>query len=158
MKKEVRDGFQSAELEDMVASAKASGEGYAAAVLRSELLSVGLYTLPAGGVDDQTPHGEDEVYYTVRGRSKFRCGGEDHEVRPGTVLFVPARAEHRFRHNIDALNARRSAEGRLTTTAHVGLHIGEVFYGNIGSDDRVKYGRVTDVFAGTLTFVMRLTL
>jgi adenylate cyclase len=49
------------------------------------------------------------------------------------------RAEHRFRHNIDALNARRSAEGRLTTTAHVGLHIGEVFYGNIGSDDRLDF-------------------
>ena len=27
----------------------------------------------------------------------------------------------------------------LTTTAHVGLHIGEVFYGNIGSDDRLDF-------------------
>ena len=25
------------------------------------------------------------------------------------------------------------------TTAHVGLHIGEVFYGNIGSDDRLDF-------------------
>ncbi|MBI5319963.1 adenylate/guanylate cyclase domain-containing protein [Bradyrhizobium sp.] len=49
------------------------------------------------------------------------------------------RAEHRFRHNMDVLNARRSAEGRPTTTAHVGLHIGEVFYGNIGSDDRLDF-------------------
>jgi adenylate cyclase len=49
------------------------------------------------------------------------------------------RAEHRFRHNMDVVNARRSAEGRLTTTAHVGLHIGEVFYGNIGSDDRLDF-------------------
>jgi adenylate cyclase len=49
------------------------------------------------------------------------------------------RAEHRFRHNMDALNAKRSADGRPVTTAHVGLHIGEVFYGNIGSDDRLDF-------------------
>jgi mannose-6-phosphate isomerase-like protein (cupin superfamily) len=94
--KDARGGYQSAELEDMVARAKASGEGYAAEVLRSNLLSVGLYTLPAGGVDDQTPHGEDEVYYVVSGRAKIEVSGEDHPVQPGTALFVPARAEHRF--------------------------------------------------------------
>jgi len=49
------------------------------------------------------------------------------------------RAEHRFRHNIDSLNARRSADGRPTTSAYVGLHIGEVFYGNIGSEDRLDF-------------------
>src|SRR5438128_2123829 len=42
------------------------------------------------------------------------------------------RAEHRFRHNMAALNARRTADGVAVTTAHVGLHVGEVFYGNIG--------------------------
>jgi adenylate cyclase len=46
------------------------------------------------------------------------------------------RAEHRFRHNMAALNARRTADGVAVTTAHVGLHVGEVFYGNIGSEDR----------------------
>ena len=49
------------------------------------------------------------------------------------------RAEHRFRRNMKALNARRAAEGRPVTTAHVGLHVGEVFYGNIGSDDRLDF-------------------
>jgi adenylate cyclase len=49
------------------------------------------------------------------------------------------RAEHRFRHNMRALNVRRTAEQRPVTTAHVGLHIGEVFYGNIGSDDRLDF-------------------
>jgi adenylate cyclase len=44
------------------------------------------------------------------------------------------RAERRFRHNMNSLNARRSAEGRPTTSAYVGLHVGEVFYGNIGSE------------------------
>jgi len=49
------------------------------------------------------------------------------------------RAEHRFRHNINALNLRRGAEGRPVTSAYVGLHVGEVFYGNIGSDDRLDF-------------------
>jgi adenylate cyclase len=49
------------------------------------------------------------------------------------------RAEFRFRRNINTLNPRRAAEGRPTTTAYVGLHIGEVFYGNIGSEDRLDF-------------------
>jgi adenylate cyclase len=49
------------------------------------------------------------------------------------------RAEHRFRRNLNALNLRRAAEGRPTTTAYVGLHVGEVFYGNIGSEDRLDF-------------------
>ena len=49
------------------------------------------------------------------------------------------RAEHRFRHNMTSLNQRRSADGRPTTSAYVGLHVGEVFYGNIGSEDRLDF-------------------
>jgi adenylate cyclase len=49
------------------------------------------------------------------------------------------RAEHRFRRNMIALNARRSAAGRPVTSAYVGLHVGEVFYGNIGSEDRLDF-------------------
>jgi adenylate cyclase len=49
------------------------------------------------------------------------------------------RTEHRFRLNMIALNARRGAEGRAVTSAYVGLHVGEVFYGNIGHDDRLDF-------------------
>ena len=48
-------------------------------------------------------------------------------------------AEHRFRRNMRALNTRRAADQRPVTTAHVGLHVGEVFYGNIGSEDRLDF-------------------
>ena len=93
-------GFQAAELDDMLAQAREAADGYAPAVLRSDLLSVGLYTLAAGAVDDQTPHLEDEVYFTVRGQATLFVEGTEHRVKPGTVLFVPARAEHRF-HDIE---------------------------------------------------------
>lgn len=49
------------------------------------------------------------------------------------------RAENRFRANIQTVNARRAAEHRPVTTAYVGLHVGEVFYGNIGSEDRLDF-------------------
>ena len=51
--------------------------------------------LPAGGTDDQVPHSEDEAY-AIRGRAQLRVGVEDHPVRPGTLLFVPAMAVHFF--------------------------------------------------------------
>jgi adenylate cyclase len=49
------------------------------------------------------------------------------------------RAEHCFRRNMMSLNARRADEGRPTTSAYVGLHVGEVLYGNIGSEDRLDF-------------------
>jgi len=96
VKTKATDSFQAAELADMVAQARAAPDGYAAGVLRSDLLSVGLYLLPAGGADDQKPHNEDEVYYVVSGRAKLRVGDEDYPVQPGTVVFVPAHAVHFF--------------------------------------------------------------
>ena len=47
-----------------------SGKAYLE-FLRSPALSVGLYVLPAGGVDSQEPHTEDEVYYVLRGTARF---------------------------------------------------------------------------------------
>jgi mannose-6-phosphate isomerase-like protein (cupin superfamily) len=95
--------FQTAELDGMISRARASADSYAPEVLRSELLSVGLYIVPAGGPDDQSPHNEDEVYYVVRGRAKIRVGEDDHRVQPGTVLFVPAKAVHYFHDILEEL-------------------------------------------------------
>jgi quercetin dioxygenase-like cupin family protein len=66
----------------------------------SNTLSMGLYVLPAGGVDTQQPHTEDEVYYVVRGRGKLCVEGEDQEVAAGSIIFVAARVEHYF-HGIE---------------------------------------------------------
>ncbi len=59
-------------------------------------MSAGLYVLAAGATDSQRPHHEDEMYYVVRGRARFRAGKEDAEVSSGSVLFVAAEVEHRF--------------------------------------------------------------
>ena len=64
--------------------------------LRVPAMSAGVYVLPAGGVDPQRPHGQDEMYYVVRGRARMKIGSEDAEVSAGSVIFVEAEAEHRF--------------------------------------------------------------
>jgi adenylate cyclase len=48
-------------------------------------------------------------------------------------------AEHQFRKNTITLNARRSKAGLPVTSAYIGLHVGEVYYGNIGSEDRLDF-------------------
>jgi len=52
--------------------------------------------LAAGSTDPQRPHHEDEMYYVVRGRGRFKAGGEDREVSAGSVIYVAAEVEHRF--------------------------------------------------------------
>jgi mannose-6-phosphate isomerase-like protein (cupin superfamily) len=64
--------------------------------LRSDALSVGTYSIRGGGVDDQEPHTEDEVYVVVEGQGHFEAGGERVPVGPGSTLFVPAGEPHRF--------------------------------------------------------------
>ena len=64
--------------------------------LRVPTLSVGTYSIPAGAVDDQSPHAEDEIYVVASGRGSFTADGRTVEVGPGMTLFVPAGEDHRF--------------------------------------------------------------
>lgn len=87
------------DLDDLRSERLASGRAYLD-VVRSGDLSVGLYELPAGGIDPQGPHTEDEVYYVVSGRAWITVGDEERAVRPGSVVFVDAGVIHRF-HDIE---------------------------------------------------------
>ncbi|SDL93011.1 cupin domain-containing protein [Nonomuraea jiangxiensis] len=64
--------------------------------LRVPHLSVGTYCIPAGGVDGQSPHTEDEIYVVTAGRARIVAASGEAEVGPGAVVFVPAGEEHRF--------------------------------------------------------------
>lgn len=87
------------ELDDMEAERARGGRLYHE-FLSVPALSLGLYVLPAGGVDPQEPHGEDEAYYLLRGRARVTVGDEVRDVRPGSVVFVDASVPHRF-HDIE---------------------------------------------------------
>jgi mannose-6-phosphate isomerase-like protein (cupin superfamily) len=64
--------------------------------LDSDDLSVGTYSIPAGGLDDQTPHTEDEIYVVRAGRATLVTSSGRAEVGPGSVVFVPAMEAHQF--------------------------------------------------------------
>jgi len=62
----------------------------------SDDLSLGTYSIPAGGLDDQTPHTEDEIYMVRSGRATLVTTSGIVDVGPGSVVFVPAGEPHRF--------------------------------------------------------------
>jgi mannose-6-phosphate isomerase-like protein (cupin superfamily) len=64
--------------------------------LRSTELSVGTYSIPAGALDGQQPHDEDEIYVITAGRATFVDAGGAVPVGPGATMFVAAGQEHRF--------------------------------------------------------------
>ena len=63
-------------------------------------LSMGLYVIPAGGTDPQSPHTEDEVYYVVSGKAQILVGEENRDVQAGSIVYVAKNVAHRF-HSIE---------------------------------------------------------
>jgi mannose-6-phosphate isomerase-like protein (cupin superfamily) len=53
------------------------------------------------GVDNQTPHKQDELYVIVSGSGIFSRNNEKIEFGSGDVFFVPAGMEHRFENFTD---------------------------------------------------------
>ena len=58
---------------------------------------------------------------------------------PAKASLKALKAEADMREKVRVVNERRQAEERPVTSVYVGLHIGEVFYGNIGSIDRLDF-------------------
>ena len=86
-------------LSDLISQQKDSNKLYLE-FLKVPDLSMGLYVLPAGGTDPQSPHTEDEVYYVVSGRAKIKVADEDQDVQTGSIVYVAKNVEHRF-HSIE---------------------------------------------------------
>ncbi|MBL8311155.1 MAG: cupin domain-containing protein [Burkholderiales bacterium] len=70
-----------------------AGERFSTAIAHGSM-SVELYA-PVG-IDPQTPHTQDELYFIHGGAATFTLEGDVTRCAAGDVLFVPAGAEHRF--------------------------------------------------------------
>jgi len=91
--------MQAYELAHLISEREASNKLYLE-FLKVPDLSLGLYVLPAGGTDPQSPHTEDEVYYVVSGKAQIKVADEDRAVQAGSVVYVAKNVEHRF-HSIE---------------------------------------------------------
>lgn len=59
-------------------------------------LSCGVYHLPRGSKDMQTPHDEDEVYFVLEGRATMKVADERRDVSSGDILYIKATETHSF--------------------------------------------------------------
>ena len=91
--------MQAHELNDLASLRAQSGQPYLE-FLHAPALSMGLYVLPAGSTDPQSPHTEDEVYYVVSGRAQIQAADEHRPVQAGSIVYVAKNVEHRF-HSIE---------------------------------------------------------
>lgn len=95
MADDVGDVWKAFELANEIATLQKSDKPYRE-FLRVPALSCGIYTLPAGAEDLQSPHDEDEVYFVLSGRGRVRIDGEERAVGSGTILYVGATSAHSF--------------------------------------------------------------
>ena len=91
--------MQAYELAQLISQRADSNKAYLE-FLKVPDLSMGLYVLPAGGMDPQSPHTEDEVYFVAGGKGKVKVGVEDRVVQAGSIVYVAKNEEHYF-HSID---------------------------------------------------------
>jgi GrpB-like predicted nucleotidyltransferase (UPF0157 family)/mannose-6-phosphate isomerase-like protein (cupin superfamily) len=64
--------------------------------LRVTDLSVGTYSIPAGGVDGQQPHNEDEIYVVTAGRARFVADSGEADSDDAGSGEVEVGEPHRF--------------------------------------------------------------
>ena len=83
------------EYENILAGQRAGEDPYVQFLNRGSM-SLGLYVLPAGSEDSQTPHLEDEIYYVVSGRGDILVDAERRPIQPGSIVFVEKHVDHRF--------------------------------------------------------------
>jgi len=88
-------GWQIFEI-DEIRKAMTGGRVQYKEFLRVPSLSCGVYHLPKGSKDMQTPHDEDEVYFVLDGKARIQMGEEMKEVGSGDILYVKATEEHSF--------------------------------------------------------------
>jgi len=91
--------MQAYELTRLISERETSSKPYLEFLKVSDL-SMGLYVLPAGGRDPQSPHTEDEVYYVVSGRARILVADEDNDVQAGSIVYVAKNVAHHF-HSIE---------------------------------------------------------
>jgi mannose-6-phosphate isomerase-like protein (cupin superfamily) len=73
--------------------------GYFIDFISTKGIQAGIIRLHPGENDTQEPHPVDEVYYVIEGNGFIKLNGKDHEIRQGTSIFVPAKADHKFHGN-----------------------------------------------------------
>ena len=90
--------FKVHELNNLLSELEDRG-GYFIDFISTKGIEAGTIRLHPGEYDTQGSHTVDEVYYVIEGNGFIKLNGKDHEIRQGTFIFVPAKADHKFHGN-----------------------------------------------------------
>jgi mannose-6-phosphate isomerase-like protein (cupin superfamily) len=90
------------ELQDLITRLEKEG-GYFLDFLKVRDLEAGIIVLHPGEKDTQEPHSADELYYVIEGSGFIELGKRKWPVKKGSIVFVPAKIQHRFYGNKEDL-------------------------------------------------------
>ena len=85
--------FSLADATTAVTAARESGKASFSVLATRGTMVLELYA--PRGIDEQTPHTQDELYFVASGSGTFFCGGERVQFAAGDALFAAAGVEDR---------------------------------------------------------------
>jgi mannose-6-phosphate isomerase-like protein (cupin superfamily) len=88
--------MQAFDISQLLENSRKQGDDYFE-FLRVPAMSLGIYRLAAGSQDLQSPHKQDEIYFVQEGHAQIEVEGITQSVRPGSIVYVPALAQHHFK-------------------------------------------------------------
>lgn len=81
---------------DELSVANSAEDGFSKVFFDNNTMMSLIYDIPPGAEAPQSPHGLDELYVVLKGRSKFVVADKEYSVKAGSILFVKAGDEHYF--------------------------------------------------------------
>ena len=90
-----KENWKAFEINDLIDDREKTGEPYLK-FLDENSMSMGLYELPAGAVDQQQPHNLDEAYFILSGKAILKVENDEIPVGKGSTVFVKAHVPHSF--------------------------------------------------------------
>ena len=95
MSSAVKEGWQVFQVDELMKFVEGKEPRYHE-FLRSQSMSMGVYRLPVGSKDMQSPHPEDEIYVVLDGKACVTVDGKEEKAVKGSILFVAANTPHSF--------------------------------------------------------------
>lgn len=81
--------------------------------IRGEKIEVGLFSYPAGTQAKPHAHPNEQVQVVLKGRAKYRVGGEEKLLGPGQAVLIPANTEHEVQilEDLEVINCKDAVQG-----------------------------------------------
>ncbi|MFQ6079942.1 MAG: cupin domain-containing protein [Thermodesulfobacteriota bacterium] len=95
---------------DVITPSYSKGKGPS---IRGETIEVSLISYPAGTVARPHAHPNEQFQVVVKGKARYRVGGEEKVLGPGEVVLMPANTEHDIKifEDLEVINVKNVIPG-----------------------------------------------